>query len=570
MLCHDINSGGYNETMEWLKLSQVNAPNSTVLLVLTKLDVPSEEECTSLTRQFVDSLTHLIDKEISSIERKMIWSSESAKDTYEKHVQNYQTILTQLKPDTLIGVSCIAGWEESVQKITTFLLRFAENPKHQISLRPIDKDLFVRIGHLGIKERMIKPDSTFPINLSSVEKVHTPNIRIKTYDRKEFEKQFEAEIVSGDVDIHEQETNRALQKEAAVSRELQLMTFKEVMKEYQKTHAKHNPLEDNLSSTEIQIEAKRSLQILRNSGLIKFFSNNLDFEDIIYNDLNTLVSIMDCVFNHQAKKSLTYKGFEQYYATEMLFEEDLDKLQRLGILSGKLLRCLLHQSKCTIPALQVAKLFSKLKVAFEFEEYVHEEDISIFIPFFLDENPPTDLHQRIVQVATTGNNALSLETVLMAAAPQVFFYTLMVKLYEKVHEHFAFLDSVVTWNRGIYVALNSHSGELLMMQNDDHTITFFIRVDISEATGHQLLWSYVEFVLQGSLTIKIIKAPGLPLDYILKCSHCKIEGLEKRKRFLVQKMLSQRNQKSQTFSCGSDIHIPRALIAPLPEGINIK
>ena len=64
LICHDITTDNYTKTMFWIRTCQINAPDSRLQMILTKVDKLSPQERSSKKEAFVKEITDLLQKEI--------------------------------------------------------------------------------------------------------------------------------------------------------------------------------------------------------------------------------------------------------------------------------------------------------------------------------------------------------------------------------------------------------------------------------------------------------------------------------------------------------------------------
>ena len=469
MICHDITSSDYKATMFWLKSSLLNAPKSTVWMILTKIDLLETHAVEEAKRNFSAGLSLLIDQEIITVKYRLQGCSTEYRETYEMHIAKYEDVKMQIQQteesaSPLFTVSCMARWENSVQFISNRLITFKEENHNRIVLRPVDKELFMAIGKLGIKRQMVLSTTT------GIMKDPTVGAELQ------------GTVPKGMEELSAITSKESLIPSIETKLQQKFLRFKEVMLEYEPIYNRCYPDDVGIGEEALRLEGKQSLSNLKNNGLLRYFADDLTDNDIIYNDVNTLVSILICIFNHENKEHLTYEKEKcrKYYITERKFKIDCDNLAKFGTLTMTLLSYLLEKSNCEVPREDVIKLLTSLGVGFVVPEEAKKNEVLMFVPFFLDMAPPKDIDKYLAKVMECGERRLSLQTVIKADAPQLFFHLLTVKLYEKLQKRFAFQSSIRAWGSGIFASLGRHKGLLLMKRTNDYTIDFTISTEVSE------------------------------------------------------------------------------------------
>ena len=571
-------------------MCQMNAPNSKMQILLTKVDKITQQEREDRKTSFVKEFTDLLDKEIQMTEsNKEKTKSLSKKEVFERHLVNYRDLKKQIEQTLFLEVSCVPGWEDSVNGVTRCLLEFADKQKHLVMLNPIEKELFVRIGKLGIKQRMIEPQmagadtskntenkgmqvgskmsGTDESNNSGNKNMHKG---VQMTGAEKSVKSKKAPV--GDdrphsTDLtHSTDTNVqpfSTKDQKVNTMQQQFLTFSEVLEVFKPIFKKYYP---NCQQEQLQKELKKSLSNLKQRGLLRHFTGDKDLENIIFHDISTLVSILRSIFHHDLQTSLTYQLAHRHYNNRLDFKRDILSLSQHGILSMTLLEHLLQQSNCLISATIVAKLLSSLDVGIIFTDDTSKKN-KVFIPYFLENvQAPEDIEKKKEDITTCKENFLALQTVVDTNAPTTFFNQLMIKVYQTLQRVLPFRKAVHIWSQGLFVSLDEHRGKLMLYHNAQNEVEFFISADVTHIDGHHLLWEYVQLIDTSFLNIQECKFPGLPGVYILKCTECCLTGSTDIYEFFVHEMLNPDIQPKESFSCGDTSDLPRALISPMPKG----
>ena len=530
-------------------------------ILLTKVDKVTQQEREDRKTTFRKEFTDLLEGEIQMTERnKEKSNSESKKMVYERHLQNYRGLKEQIQQSSFLEVSCVPGWEDTVKTVTSCLMEFADKQKHLVMLRPIDKELFVKIGKLGIKECMIEPQMS-----------GTDEPRIPGYRRMNEGSQLPGANISKERQDSTYPGQTAatnvkslLPKDQRVeTMQQQYLTFSEVLKVFGPIFRKYQP---NCQKEQLPEELEKSLSNLNKRGLLRHFTGDKELENIIFNDISTLMSILRCIFHHELQTSLEYQLTNRCYENRFEFDRDIANLTQHGMLSMILLRHLLLEGKCLIPANVVAKLLSSLDVGIIFTDDTTQKE-KIFIPYFLENvQAPQDIEEKKQAITSCQKNVLALQTVVDTNAPTTFFNQLMIKVYKTLSKILKFREAIQLWSQGIFATLDKHQAQLMLYYNSQNEIEFFVRADVTHIDGHKLLWDHVELINTDYSEIKQCKFPGLPAVYILKCTDCRLSGSTEVHDFLVDEMLNLVGQPSEIFKCGKKENLPRALITPMPQG----
>ena len=547
--------------MSWIKISQRNAPSSEIRILLTKIDKVDQGKREAKRQRFVDRFINLIEKEIFLTNKNLRRCSEANKLLYKKHLRNFEQLKEQIKPadgskSKVLEISCKHGYEASVNAVINYLLEFSKRPVHKaLMLRPIDKELFVKIGRLGIRKHLMEKNK-FMLGYKLYKLEEAEEDEKPEKPKKEREESY---------DMHRQST----MKQTEHSMKQQFLEFSEVMTTFSQLNRQYK-----LEITEgaLQKECKRSLANLKQRGLLRYFIEDREFkdEDIIFHELSTLVNILRCVFHHDLHQLLTFDLHNEFYDSETLFNEHKNALEKQGILSMNLLRFLLQRSDCLVKAEVVAQMLASVNVGISFHSHKDDED-KLFIPYFSEQNEaPEDIEDQKQSMSRCHRNTLSLETKLKHDIPLSFFNELRVQICSKEPRLLRYPGFIKVWKNGMSVNLDEKRGKLLMYYNTDNSVTLLLQADVTQAEGHQLLFEHVTFIDSKTGHIKESEYPGLPLEYVLTCTHCVIELKDGKNPVLleVKKLLNPETQPKETFSCLCDREsdLPRGLITPLPKG----
>ena len=409
LICHDITTDNYTKTMFWIRTCQINAPDSRLQMILTKVDKLSPQERSSKKEAFVKEITDLLQKEIMTAQMNMkATKSQAKKEVYQKQVKNYNDLKDQIGKYAFLEVSCVPGWEESVGAVTTCLLQFAEDQKHLVMLRPIEKELFVKIGKLGIKEHIVQPEiSAMNESMSSRMNEVKEGSRFHAVSDQEGLKEDVMEI-DGNMDGQSLMIEDTAEETQSVHTNIQgniqgaytmapkfqtmqqqYLELSEVAKEFKPIYREYYP---HGKDEEMNKELEKCLRNLKERGLLRHFTGDKELENIIFHDISTLVSILRIVFWLDVKTTLTYQA-DTCYKSKHHFERDAKNLADHGILSMEMLSHLLERSNCSLPASVVAKLLSSLDVGIIVRDEV-DQQCCIFIPYFLENiQAPQDVEE---------------------------------------------------------------------------------------------------------------------------------------------------------------------------------
>ena len=451
LVCRDLSSAeekDYQNTMAWVKICQRNAPNSEIRILLTIIDKVDEGQRDHLRKAFIERFSSLIEQEIIVTENYKAKGMDEKQ--YTKHLENYIKLKKQIKPADgsqlkLLEVSCKSGYEDSVKLVIDYLMKFADHSDNQkVMLRPMDKELFVKIGKMGIRQHMI--DKT------QVSVIDKPNIKLQQIpDIKKITQQGHTNEITEDLQ-NESNENPAVNRDilddgksdtSSIEREevcpiqpqiqvklpehpvmkQQFVIFSQVKTEFKQVYMKHH--KEEITEEVLWKEARKSLENLKKKGLLRYFIENREFkdDDVIFHDLFTLVSILRCVFHHDLHKTLEYnpadKLCSKHYIEGLTFKEEKNSLENRGILSMTLLKFLLERNNCEVEAGKVADMFVSVNVGVRFET---NGDEKMFIPFFLEhKQSPSDLEDQKEKMSRFKEDVLSLETTLLYDIPLSFF-----------------------------------------------------------------------------------------------------------------------------------------------------
>ena len=558
----------YNDTMEWLNLIQTSAPESEIRLLLTKVDILNEEERKSKTEKFCKGFGELVDRAIELTKGHLEESTVHNRALHEKHLKNFAHVKQQLDPAKIPCVSCVNGWEGSVTRVSDFLLKYADKQKHVVMLRPIDQELFLQIGKLGIRDHMILEEEI------AVDKNVEAQLDVNLSESA-------AAKLTGAEDFDTNQSNEkklTSDERSADPTEIlrqQYVTFEEVQKVFRPILKQYYPDRE----PELEEELRKSLLNLKKRGLLQYFTGNKKLEGIIFNDISTMVNILRCIFHHSMDEFLKFRNLDGelrkklYGNHKFKYDKDVDCLRKHGIMSSSLIKVLLKKCGCSIDSEVVVHLLHHLNVAFIIpnEPAAGNYGDRVFIPFFLegveaDEN----FEVKKKEMSRCHNRVLSVNTVLKAdlGIPRTFFHQLVVKLLGKISEMHTTQKNNKAWKDGVSASLGEHEAKVMMLYTPEQTIEFIIQANVENPDAHRLMWEHIMFLHCGLYDLRDSKFPGLPLEYYLICTDCSIQGHDSTAvdTWDIDGILYEPSQRS-TLECAKlSKGFPCALITPLPEG----
>ena len=580
LLCHDIMKENYEATFFWLKATQTNAPDSKVLVALTQID-RAGGNLESLTQKFVKTFTALIDREMQVTEFQKKNTQSPNLPLFDKHLENYRSVKQQLLSKQFFQLSCAPNYENRIERFRKWLIDFVEHSEDStLTLRTVDRDLFIEIGTLGLKDPLIQHPEA-PLNekytrIPDLESGVTDAARLSGSNLEaSLNPQNTQERRSTPEPIYPQET-RDEETEFLSQKYLTIGEVKDVFEVILRKH--------RVTVVDLEKETQHSLMNLSNKGLLSYFMGDEDLQRIVFNRISTLVNILRCIFHHRLKDLLQFNDLdynlqeELYKNKQMLFNKDLEELDRFGVLSMDLLKVLLAKIHCSLEVDVVAKLLSRLDVGIIFTEDSIASKKYMLVPFFIQKTiEPDQLRKYKEDILRCDSQLLSLHTVLKGDFPDSFFHQLVVRVYNKFGRNQITDKQNQSWSEGVWIRLGKNRAKIMMHHNNAREIEFIVQADVTDVSGHLHMWECINFVNNTAKSLKSSKYPGLALDFVLKCTHCRLAiGNRDREDIYAYEwdidieLLCNAANPVETYRCRrSERDIPPALLAPIPRGTNI-
>ena len=535
-------------TLEWFDIVQTSAPKSKTKLVFTQFD-RLKEKCRHCKMCEIKEQFKKLFKEKQVIKERHRNESNANKDLHEMHIQNYQDIIDQLeKSNSVPCISCIDREKDSVKFVVDLILQFANEPKDQQTLTPIDQDLFKEIGTLGLKTDMILDDDVIAGN-------ENPNP--ETQERMEQEQHNVRETSEDQVPKHTVETRQKHQQ--------QHVTLDKVRETFHRILKKHY---HDYQDSDLEKELQKSLQNLKNQGLIRYFTGRKRLAEIIFNDISTMVNILRCIFQHELSEFPQFMDLpkdlrKDLKLTETAYKKDVQYLTKHAIISSGLVELLLKKSKCSLSEDIVLQLLAELNIAFPISV-----DCNVaFIPYFLRDCIPDSVVDEEKKIANCYHTTLALHCVLRGQIPRPYFNELMVKLYGEMYQKCVNQKANITWVDGLSAALGKYQTKLLLLYNSrKKIIEFIIQANIEEIEGHHFLFKQVKFINNETVDIRDAMFEGLPIEFELICTDCSRKDPNTRCVWDIRLCLDDSELNEDTISCEKEENIPCALLQPLPKG----
>ena len=417
-------------------------------------------------------------------------------------------------------------------------MSIADNPDTKVVLAEEDCELYLKIGVFGIHDsedgNVGSSDSSTESDDSQTDESHAPK------------------PIPGKSQIKETEFLH-----------LQTVTryYEEILK------AKGLPTND------IEKRTQNALQNLHTHGLITYYHGVPSLEDIVFNDIKTLVKLLETVFHHDIKEFLRFETLPEdavvryFDDNETTFNKHVKQLKESGTMSPELLNTLLQKSKCAIDAEAVVRLLEQLEVGFPFRTDGSSTE-QVFIPFFVEKEIPEDeLNQRKTDMQRMGPKRLSLHAKIRAEVSQPFFHFLVVRVYKEIHNVKNLHKKTMRWNNCFFAELAENNTKLLYLLNGKGEVEFFFQSDIETVSQHRLLFDRLGITFRDQEELSDIWWSGLIFDVILICTNCKRLNHDGPCEFPLDEVIGD-DSVADVVQCRNAANmLPKGIMLPLSKGI---
>ena len=492
-------------------------------------------------------------------------------------------IKKQLKMREFLLLSCAQTFEIYITQLRDWLLNFAKNATDvDVLLDVIDRDLFIEIGVLGIREPILghAEESVMVQTAGAVEQSvmweHKDPLQeqpTESITKKASRLERDSRNILGNrPPLTIPDTSSDPQGEKDIELTQQFMMLPEVQEIFETVAEKHNREVQDLEK-----ETKQSLINLSKRGVISYFPGEEQLDRYVFNNVSTLINVLCCVFHHDLRRILTFDNIpfhlqEQWYQrSERRFKMDLEELDRFGILSRSLLQVFLTIIRCEIEVEVVAKLLQKLDVGINIMPDTDTRRLTL-VPFLVRQTiDEKELQDHLDAINQCSGNKLSLDFFLQGNFVDSFFHQLLVKIYKKFGQNSKTNKKNHAWRHGVWLTLPEKDVKMMVYWKEERQIHFVIQGDVSKKIGHDYLWECIDYVMEAAKDLQESGYQGLVLDFILKCTECRI--MKRSSEHTHEWDIGEIKQKNPVpkYVCEyCDEPIPAALLSPLPKGSDIK
>ena len=457
---------------------------------------------------------------------------------FESIQENYIT-LGETIGNTIIPVSCKPGFQDTITALKEHLVSIAGKPNTKVILAEEDCELYLKIGVFGIHD---SEDGNSSGSDSSSESDEPPPDKMHVSKR-----------IPGNIQVKETEF-------------LQLKTviryFEEILKK------KGLPIDN------IKKRTQRALENLHTHGLITYYLGIPSLEDIVFNDIKTLVKLLETVFHHNIREFLRFETLPHDAAVRFFndnqtkFNNNVKDLEQNGTMSLELLKALLQKSKCAIEAEAVIRLLEQLEVGFPFVPDGSNGE-HVFIPFFVEREIPEDeLNRRKTDLQKMGPKKLSLHGKIRGDVSQPFFHFLVVRVYKEIHNVKHLLKKPMRWSNCFFVELAENNTKLLYLLNGEGEVEFFFQGSIETVAQHRSLFDRLDITYKDQEQLSEIWWSGLVPDVILICTNCKRVKHDGPCEIPLDEVIGDDSTSDHVFCEKTEERLPRGMMLPLSKGIS--
>ena len=428
----------------------------------------------------------------------------------------------------IFPISCKPGFHNTIESLKKHLVKIAQNPDTKVELKEEICELYLKIGMLGIQE---------PQEGASAGPSMSPK--------------------------HEESQNHESDVQIRTTEFLDLGTVIHYFKEIMETKG--------LPTDDIRKKTQQALEKLHSHGLITYYLGVPILEDIVFNNITSLIKLLETVFHHNIQEFLRFETLPPDVAVNLFddnhttFNAHVKNLEQNGIMSSQLLSALLQKSKCQIKEEAVIRLLEQLEVGFAYVPDNSDTE-NVFIPFFVEKAIPEDeLHHKKAEMLKTGPKRLSLQGKMRAEMSPTFFHFLIVRMYKEIHHVKAQFKKTKGWSNCFFAELAENTTKLMFLLNENSEVEFFFQADIGTVTQHRALFNWLGITFQEQEKLTEIWWLGLVFDVILICTICKWLSQDGECVIPLEDVIRD-DSPCDKVQCDSVEWLPRGIMLPLSKG----
>ena len=457
--------------------------------------------------------------------------------------KNYRTLRDTIG-STIYPVSCKPGFQDTIENLKKHLMSIANNPEKKVDLAEEDCELYLKIGVFGIHDSKDRNSSSSDSSSESDES------------------DTDSSYCNSSSESDESQTDDILVKETEF---LHLKTvigyFEEILKD------KGKPIDD------VKEKTQKALKNLHTHGLITYYFGVPSLEDVVFNDIKTLVKLLETVFHHNIREFLRFETLPKDAAVEIFddnqtkFDIHVKNLEQNGTMSLELLETLLQKSKCKIAAEVVIRLLEQLEVGYSFTPDGSNTE-HVFIPYFVESELQEDeLNRRKADLEKMGPKQLSLHGKIRGDVSQPFFHFLVVRVYKKRHNVKRLHKKTRRWSNCFFAELAENNTKLLYLLNGEGEVEFFFQSDIETVSQHSLLFDRLGITFEDQEKLSDVWWSGIAFDVILICTNCKRLKHDGPCEIPIDEVIGDDSTLNVVVCENYDEKIPRGMMLPLSKGI---
>ena len=552
IITHDITKVAeldLSSTCQWLSELVIMSPKSQFLLLLTKIDLVSNEQQFSRVTTFINFVENHISAKLKDLNDHL--SSNS-----DEHVQNcvhtYDKLLANIT-DFTIPLSCKT--DNTLVELTYKIKELFLNEHMYTSLDQTSQLIYHAIGVLGkLEEEEI------------------------LYPKEQLEKSVEQlKSVSGEL-----KPNNVAEATDIPIKSLTWIKLNE-LDNILEPFIRDGRLSFKINKTNKEIALKN----IHTNGLIIWYDGNEKLKQYIFNDIACFSDMMKSFFNHD-KEAFTYDKLSSdvkiYLQREHVWEEDyesdLRRMYQEGVLSVILMKSMLRKYHFEEHYEFVIELLKLLNIAYPLQstQTVAWSTIQcryLFFPWYVDREEPSDEIQHRLHDLVTPDKSLLNHIKLSGHITTSLFHNFCCKLLSFITDYNN-SPAIQLWKSSLLLHINNVDVYLVLKRNPSgrDVIQVVMKSTLDSISSLQDLWGLIKNVKENVVDLRLNWWPGCILSTFISCAHCLMSGgkLNLQQIQAVQWPLSGQLEKiskpGNTMKCDVKMKssFPESLVMPLPKG----
>ena len=358
LLCHDILSTEYDSTFKWLESIIYISPRSHSEFILTKAEMlKKEEDHQEKIEGFLQELKHYLYNQYKLLNKAVQQHTldEDHRKSIENALEKYQKLENQSDLSPYV-VSCMVDYYSTVDKVKVKLQELSETLGNTVCLREEHQLLYEAMGKVGNDVScMTQVDHSSCTTAKSKCKKKKPLYK-KIWNKIRRKKSaVQEKWVKSSPQISQVQKAQCVKLDEAVG------VYKEILEGL------------SLTTERLEEQTKEALVELSDHGFVLYFRESERLAGVIFKELQTFVNVLKCIPYYGVDESFEcyedelVKNHKGVLDAGIDFQNDIMTLNENGVMTKKLLQCLLDKWMCVIEIDTMMALLDEIELGYHLQ-----------------------------------------------------------------------------------------------------------------------------------------------------------------------------------------------------------